>query len=330
MQSCGSALCVLISLIITLTAGSESAVTPVKVNYNETATLPCSERCSGLARWTEFSKPTDPLAECDQTSCRSVKEGYQMIHDQYLKGDLSLTITEADFSKKHRYTCHCDGKDVCDVHLQIEPLKTTVQIRPGGSLMLNLDIPDAVEVIYNITGAAGPSSDKICTVAGRSTSCKPEYTQRASLTSALELRGMTPSDSGVYTVMDKRNEDAVHVFTVTVKGDGDDSEAQGQTRRRSRRAALSDCEPCSCKDQEAALPGWMVPLLVLQGVAVAVLLPACVILVVKIKHLKSKYQLHPEEPHMNGNANQVPMNGWPNNRREEQQSLAEPSNDQQV
>ncbi|KAL6466251.1 hypothetical protein MHYP_G00263840 [Metynnis hypsauchen] len=328
MQSCSSALCVLTLLISTFTTGSVSADSPVKVNLHDSATLPCSESCTGLVRWSVSHKPTDPLAECDQTSCRSVKEGYQMIHDQYLKGNFSLTITDADFTKRGWYTCDCDGKDLCDVNLQIEPLNTTVQMKSGESLMLNLDISDPVEVLYNSTGAGGPSSGQICTVDGRSVQCKPVYTHRASLTAALELKEATPSDSGVYTVMDKRNEDAVHVFMVTVQGHGDGSEAQGQTHRRSRRSAPSDCEPC--KDQGGFQPGWMVPLLVLQSVALAVLLPACVILVVKIKHLKSKDQQHPEHPHMNGNANQVPMKGLGNHGAEEQQRLAEPSNDQQV
>ncbi|XP_036454053.1 uncharacterized protein LOC118826998 [Colossoma macropomum] len=180
-------------------------------------TLSCSERCSGLVRWTVFHKRSDTLAACDQTSCRSMKEGYQMIHDQYLKGNLSLTITDADFTKRGWYTCDCDGKDVCDVQLQIEPLNTTVQTESGESLMLKLDISDPVEVIYNSTGSAGPSSGQICTVDGQSLQCKPEYTQRASVTSALQLRAVTPSDSGVYTVLAKGNEEVIHTYTVTVQ-----------------------------------------------------------------------------------------------------------------
>ncbi|KAK1784511.1 hypothetical protein P4O66_023125 [Electrophorus voltai] len=43
-----------------------------------------------------------------------------MSHDQYLKGDLSLTITDADYTKRTWYTCACNGKDICDVSLQIE------------------------------------------------------------------------------------------------------------------------------------------------------------------------------------------------------------------
>ncbi|KAI4893388.1 hypothetical protein NFI96_028649 [Prochilodus magdalenae] len=157
MKSCSSALCVLILLITTFTPGgtrgvitepetlftvgtSEGVVTTrnpqetinddlsegselcsssVKVRVKETATLPCSERCPGVVRWTMSRNPTEVLAECDQTSCRSVKEGYQMIHDQYLKGDLSLTITDADLSKRGWYTCKCDDRAIRDVDLQV-------------------------------------------------------------------------------------------------------------------------------------------------------------------------------------------------------------------
>ncbi|XP_036420396.1 uncharacterized protein LOC118803953 [Colossoma macropomum] len=247
---------ILILLISAVTAVSESAVGPVKVKLHDSATLPCSERCSGLVRWTVFHKPTDFLAECDQTSCRS-KEGYQMIHDQYLKGNLSLTITDADFSKRGWYTCDCDGKDLCDVQLQIEPLNTTVQIKPGESLVLKLDISDPVEVIYNSTGSAGPSSGQICTVDGGSLQCKPEHTQRASVISALELRAVTPSDSGVYTVMDKRNEEVIRTYTVTIQGDQSDLDT----------------------DEGAAVPEWVIVLSVMVAALVAVIMVSVVVIV---------------------------------------------------
>ncbi|KAI4883282.1 hypothetical protein NFI96_032274, partial [Prochilodus magdalenae] len=190
----------------------------VRVKFHHPATLPCYERCPGVVRWTEFSRSTEVLAECDQTSCRSVKEGYQMIRDQYLKGNFSLTITAADFSKRARYTCDCDGKDLCDVELQIEALNTTVQMKPGEALVLKLEISEEVEVLYKSTGAAGPSSGQICSADGGSLQCNPDYTRRSSLIPALELRGVSPSDSGVYTVMDRINQDALHVYTVTVQG----------------------------------------------------------------------------------------------------------------
>ncbi|XP_036420391.1 uncharacterized protein LOC118803948 [Colossoma macropomum] len=233
-------------------------------------TLPCSERCSGLVRWTVFHKPTDVLAECDHTSCRS-KEGYQMIRDQYLKGNLSLIITEADLTKRSWYTCDCDGKDVCDVTLQIEPLNNTVQIKPGDSLVLDLEIPEEVEVIYKSTDAAGQSSGQICIVPGRSLQCKPQYIQRASLISALELRGVTPSDSGVYTVMDKLNQEVIHTYTVTVESAGG-------------RDKVKDDHPDLDTDKGAAVPVWVFALVV------AVLVAVIVVLVVLIVRLRREIQ----------------------------------------
>ncbi|XP_036420397.1 uncharacterized protein LOC118803954 [Colossoma macropomum] len=272
MQSCSSALCILILLISTFTTGSESGDT-VKVNLHDSATLSCSERCSGLVRWTEFSESTDTLAECDQTSCRSVKEGYQMIHDQYLKGDFSLIITDADFTKRGWYTFQCGGRDRCDVNLQIQPLNSTVQIKPGDSLVLRLDISDPVEVIYNSTGAAGPSSGQICTVDGPSLQCKPEYTQRSSLTSGLELRAVTPSDSGVYTVMDKKNEEVIHIYTVIIEDD----------------------QPC--RDQRAAVLVWLSVLS----------LTVCGVLLLVIVWLWRKIQLLQKRCEGNGISNHKPV-----------------------
>ncbi|XP_017543751.2 uncharacterized protein LOC108415249 [Pygocentrus nattereri] len=240
MWSCSSTLCILILLISTLTTVSLSAVAPLKVNLHGSATLPCSGRCSGLVRWTVFSKPGDALAECDQTSCRSVKEGYQMIYDQYLKGNLSLIITDADFNKRNRYTCDCDGKDICDVHLQIEPLNTTVQIKPGEHLVLGLDASEEVEVLYSSARSSRSSSGQMCTVIIRSLQCKPEYEQR--VLAALHLRNVTPSDSGVYTVMEARNEEVIHTYTVTVGSAGGGE----------------------LKDEGVAIPVWATVLLVVQ------------------------------------------------------------------
>ncbi|KAG9261630.1 hypothetical protein AMEX_G25215 [Astyanax mexicanus] len=138
-----------------------------------------------------------------------------MIHDQYLKGDLSLII-RADYSERDWYTCECDRRDICDVRLQIETVTSNVEIQPGESLLLERKISDPVEVIYNRTGSAAGSSGQICTVDGESLQCKREYNERTSLLSVLELRDMNVSDSGVYTVRDIRNKEDILIYTVTV------------------------------------------------------------------------------------------------------------------
>ncbi|KAG9261621.1 hypothetical protein AMEX_G25205 [Astyanax mexicanus] len=225
MEFCRSALWVLILLIIS--SGSESAAPVVKVEYNGTAVLPCIERCSGVASWTLTHKSTDILAECDQTSCRSLKEGYQMIHDKYLKGDFSLIITEADYSKKGHYTCDCDDTDKCDAELQIEALRTSVQIKPGDTLVMDVDESVPVEVIYQCTREAGTSNVQICRVIGKLLQPSAEYTNRTSLSSsALELRGVNVSDSGDYIIRDTRNNGDIHIYTVEVTGDSKQPQIQ--------------------------------------------------------------------------------------------------------
>ncbi|XP_035382128.1 uncharacterized protein LOC113569395 [Electrophorus electricus] len=213
MLSCSRCHCVLLLQLRTVIAGSFPSV---KVNLHDDATLPCTQTCSGLVTWTLYHKPHDVLAQCNQTSCQS-EEGFHMSHDQYLKGDLSLTITDADYTKRSLYTCACKGQELCDVSLQIEACNSSVQIKPGEPLVLDLLISESVEVIYNSTGAAAPSSGQICTVAGHSLKCKPEYTQRVLLISAVELQGTTPSDSGVYIIRDTKHEEIIQTYTVTVE-----------------------------------------------------------------------------------------------------------------
>ncbi|KAK1806928.1 hypothetical protein P4O66_005411 [Electrophorus voltai] len=98
-----------------------------EVKRNETVTLPCSQTCSGLVKWTVNHKPHDILAQCDQISCQS-KERFHMSHDQYLKGDLSLTITDADYTKKGWYNCKCNGTILCDQTLRVHDFSSNVDV----------------------------------------------------------------------------------------------------------------------------------------------------------------------------------------------------------
>ncbi|KAG9261586.1 hypothetical protein AMEX_G25160 [Astyanax mexicanus] len=191
----------------------DSHVPVVKVQFGDSAVLPCTERCSGVVRWTVFHKRSETLAECDQTSCRSVKEGYQMIYNQYLQGNLSLIITDADFSKRGYYTCDCGNKDLCDVRLQIETLNSTVLIKPGDPLFLEMDVTDPVKVYYNNSDGVGLSRTPVCTV--NELRCNNNYSQR--VVSAVQLKEIKTSDSGVYTIRDSSNEHAIHVYTVSVQ-----------------------------------------------------------------------------------------------------------------
>ncbi|KAG9261624.1 hypothetical protein AMEX_G25208, partial [Astyanax mexicanus] len=232
----------------------------------QSVVLPCAGRCSGVVRWTAFSRPGDVLAECALNTCRA-KEGYQMIYNQYLKGNLSLIISRADFGKRALYVCECDGKDVCSVHFKIEPLKTPVQMRPGGSLLLELDVSEPVEVLHYSSEEAGGSRVQVCTVDGRTVQCKPEYAERTSL--SLELRGMKPANGGMYIVRDNKNDEDIHIYTVIVKDDCD-SEAQNQPEApRTPPVAAADEQLRSSRDCPS-VPVWAWVVIVTQTFALLI------------------------------------------------------------
>ncbi|MCI4376929.1 hypothetical protein PGIGA_G00197470 [Pangasianodon gigas] len=216
MESCRVPHHVLLLFILTFITVPVSAVTTVQVKFNQAADLPCERKCSREAKWTLFSNGDVVVARCDQTSCWSLKEGFKMSRDQYLEGDLTLTITAADYSKRGLYTCQCDGREINDVRLSIETMASSVQINPGEDLQLDLHVTGRVEVIYK--GEDSADSEQICTVDRRSLRCTAEYTWRTSLTNTvLTLRGVKLTDGGVYIVHDTENNEDLHIYSVSVR-----------------------------------------------------------------------------------------------------------------
>ncbi|KAB5578917.1 hypothetical protein PHYPO_G00187980 [Pangasianodon hypophthalmus] len=218
MESCRVPHQVLLLFILTFITVPVSAVTTVQVKFNQAAALPCERKCSREAKWTLFSNRDDAVARCDQTSCWSLKEGFKMSHDQYLKGDLTLTITAADYSMRGLYICECDGRDINDVRLSIETMISSVQINPGEDLQLDLHVSERVKVIYKGEDSADPHGEQICTVDRSSLNCTAEYTPRTSLTNTvLTLRGVKLTDGGVYIVRDTENNEDLHIYSVSVR-----------------------------------------------------------------------------------------------------------------
>ncbi|XP_046707936.1 uncharacterized protein LOC124387572 [Silurus meridionalis] len=192
-----------------------SADNTVLVKLNQPAVLPCVRRCSGEAKWSLFSNK-DVVARCDQTSCNS-SDGYKMSHDQYLKGDLTLTITAADYSKRNIYMCVCDGDDIDDFRLRIKIITSSLEIKTGEDLQLELHVSDRVEVTYRSKDSV--DGEQICSVERRSLTCTDKYTPRTSLTNTLlTLRGINVADGGDYSVQDSVNKEDLHIYSVSVRG----------------------------------------------------------------------------------------------------------------
>ncbi|XP_076855016.1 uncharacterized protein LOC143509968 [Brachyhypopomus gauderio] len=167
----------------------------------------------------------DIRAFCGETSCRP-KEGFHMSHDQYLKGDFSLTITNADYTKSGRYTCECDSVKICDVRLRIEPLALAVHVKPGQSLVMDMSVSDPVEVFFTKTGDANPNTVRLCDIKGRRVWCNfhNEKKNRASFSSSLQLKGLKESDNGVYTIQDAISKEVLATHRVNVNASSVQSE----------------------------------------------------------------------------------------------------------
>ncbi|XP_017326552.3 uncharacterized protein LOC108267094 isoform X1 [Ictalurus punctatus] len=240
MESCRVPHHVLLLFILMFITVSESASTAVWVKFNQAADLPCEYKCSGLAKWTPFSNQSDVLAECDQTSCRSLMEGFKMSHDRYLKRDLTLTITAADFNKRNTYTCWCGDRDVNEVRLSIEMLTSPEKIKPCEDLKLDLHVSEGVKVIYQGEDSADPHGEEICSVDKSSLHCTDEYRRRTSLSNTvLTLRGVNFTDRGLYIVRDTGNNEDLHTYEVSMR------------------------ETHSNRQQESARPVWTMVLILL-------------------------------------------------------------------
>ncbi|KAF5885170.1 uncharacterized protein DAT39_022758, partial [Clarias magur] len=188
----------------------------VTAKLHHPVTLTCDWKCSDLLKWTQFQNPGYILAQCDQSSCRS-EVGFNISHDEYLKGKPYLTITAADYSNRGTYTCQCDHSDVCDVRLIIEPVEVRRVVTPGEPIDVHLPLTDQVEVRFTPSDAARPSNLRICSVDNQKIDCSPDYRERASLLNTLQINDGRGSDSGNYTVRDRVNDETLTIVQVHVR-----------------------------------------------------------------------------------------------------------------
>ncbi|KAM9468055.1 uncharacterized protein Hap1MRO34_014737 isoform 2-T2 [Clarias gariepinus] len=260
---------ILVFLVLVLKAVASVPAGYTMAKLNQSVTLLCTGRCSGVMKWIQPRNKGVCVAGCDQTSCWS-EVGYELSHDQYVRGNLSLTITAAEYSKRTWYTCRCDGRDVCDVILRIEPLEVTRHMKHGEALHLDLPITENVEVTFK--QSADDGSIGVCTVDGRKLECDSGYKSRASLKSSLTLSEVKDSDCGVYTVQDTENKEVIASYTVTgckAADQGAGAVPVSQTHNLRRRSVSSEEKPCP--EQESRMPAWGIALMVVMFLVIIVL-----------------------------------------------------------
>ncbi|TUI90457.1 Glycerol-3-phosphate acyltransferase 3-like [Bagarius yarrelli] len=181
---------------------------PNHVKRHQSTTLECTWNCSSSSvEWTVNRE--NVVAQCNQTSCIS-EEGYEMSHDQYLKGHYNLTIIRADYSMRGTYFCMCNNKCISEVKLIVETENSSVQLRPGEDLLMDFPITESVEVTYSgsVIYFCDPTDQKHC-----------KSQQRHRIKPVLKLEKVKPNDSGVYVIQDHHTKYQLLQFNVSVRED---------------------------------------------------------------------------------------------------------------
>ncbi|KAF5882678.1 uncharacterized protein DAT39_023033, partial [Clarias magur] len=113
-------LCTSLILMLALYQVDSSDTQKVFGNLHETSSLPCPQSCSGLLTWTMFQRPDDVLVRCTRDSCWRAA-GFSLNHDEFLRGDSTLTVLRADYSLRGLYRAECDSETLCQVVFTLNP-----------------------------------------------------------------------------------------------------------------------------------------------------------------------------------------------------------------
>lgn len=217
MVTCSVYLWAVMSLTLVPYSKSMLNVCTVQAQLHQVFVLDCQSKCSESLKWTLYSDRDVVLAQCERTSCWASR-GFDISHQDYLKGNLSLTITDPDYRKRNVFVCECGDADTCILRLSIKPLSSAVQMKPGSDLLMDVPIDEPINLLYQ---KKQDSEEKlICwrNKTEKALHCGSDYTSRISLrNSGLTLTSITESDGGVYTIRDIQNHENIHSYTLAVK-----------------------------------------------------------------------------------------------------------------
>ncbi|KAM9446634.1 uncharacterized protein Hap1MRO34_023148 [Clarias gariepinus] len=111
----------------------------------------------------------------------------------------------------------CDSETLCEVVFTLSPLEMARNITPGEPIDVLLPLTDLVEVDFTSRDAAQPPNQEICIVDKDKIRCSPDYKERSSLLNTLQIKDGSVSDSGIYTVRDKVNDEIIVNLQINVK-----------------------------------------------------------------------------------------------------------------
>ncbi|KAL6466187.1 hypothetical protein MHYP_G00263200 [Metynnis hypsauchen] len=196
-----------LNLVFMISQSTADSFPKTQKNLNESAALGCDRPCSGVTQWKRDGKE---MAQCGP----GAKTGFELTCTVNT-GQTTLTVTQVSYSTRGLYSVYCAGREIiqCRQFLQLLTPEFILELGAGEDLKVDLQISGTVRILFK-TGNF--SSVQLCSVDGRHSECIPEYQKRVFIVgNSFNLRNMTPSDSGIYTIQEEDGT-SVSVWNMTI------------------------------------------------------------------------------------------------------------------
>uniref|UniRef100_A0A8C9RK74 Ig-like domain-containing protein n=1 Tax=Scleropages formosus TaxID=113540 RepID=A0A8C9RK74_SCLFO len=187
-----------------------SAPTVDPVPVGDRVKLPCyapinrqTEDSQLNVRWEKEGKVVLHLHSGSVTLGSGFENRVSVSKEDIRKGDLSLVFNTTLFSDHGSYRCFYN-KEKTD----------NLTVSEGDSITLPLHSTEPVRVQFSSAGDQS-TGVSVCVVEGGLPRCETQYKHRVSIQNgSLHLQQASPSDRGVYRVMDHRTNDIISIFSV--------------------------------------------------------------------------------------------------------------------
>ncbi|XP_018600492.2 uncharacterized protein LOC108930001 isoform X1 [Scleropages formosus] len=169
-------------------------------------------------RWKKEGKLVLHLHSGLVTQGSGFKNRVDVSKEDIRKGDLSLILNDTRLSDQGHYQCFYNDLTGClgRVTLNIAAHEDTLTVSGGQSIILLLRSTEPARVQFFSTGNQS-TGVSVCVVEGGLPWCEAQYHHRVSIQNgSFQLHHASPSDSGVYRVIDQRTNITISSTTVSV------------------------------------------------------------------------------------------------------------------
>ncbi|XP_029114750.1 uncharacterized protein LOC114912376 isoform X1 [Scleropages formosus] len=169
-------------------------------------------------RWEKEGKVVLHLHSGSVTLGSGFENRVSVSKEDIRKGDLSLVFNTTLFSDHGSYRCFYNKEktagDPEEIKLTFTAREDNLTVSEGDSITLPLHSTEPVRVQFSSAGDQS-TGVSVCVVEGGLPRCETQYKHRVSIQNgSLHLQQASPSDRGVYRVMDHRTNDIISIFTV--------------------------------------------------------------------------------------------------------------------